>query len=113
MLSFTTLGVRGERAMTLGVMDATLTGMAGWRHAFGHTSPGKTYAFSAGDAFPPVPFSSGSWYARRMCRDVKRSRTWRAAWATARIGVAFPNRTPRGIDHGQSDGARVPPGWLR
>ncbi|MDW9500536.1 hypothetical protein GOB08_18950 [Sinorhizobium meliloti] len=52
VLSFTTLGVRGERAMTLGVMDATLTGMAGWRHAFGHTSPGKTYAFSAGDAFP-------------------------------------------------------------
>ena len=50
-VTFTTLGVRGEHALTLGAVDATLRGMVGWRHAFGDVTPETTHAFSAGDAF--------------------------------------------------------------
>ncbi|WMT92484.1 autotransporter domain-containing protein [Pelagibacterium sp. H642] len=50
-VTFTTLGLRGEHAMTLGTMDATLRGTVGWRHAFGDTTPESTHAFSGGDAF--------------------------------------------------------------
>ena len=41
---------------------------------------------------PPVPFSRGSWKARRRSREVKRSETKRDLRATARSGVDFPNR---------------------
>ncbi|WP_170990116.1 autotransporter domain-containing protein [Aquamicrobium sp. LC103] len=50
-VTFTTLGVRGEHAVTLGKMEVALSGMVGWRHALGDTTPESTHAFSAGDAF--------------------------------------------------------------
>lgn len=50
-ITFTTLGLRGEHAMTLGTIDATLRGMVGWQHAFGDTTPDSIHAFSAGNAF--------------------------------------------------------------
>ncbi len=46
-----TLGLRGEYAITSGAMNARLTGMVGWRHAFGGTTPQCVHAFSAGLAF--------------------------------------------------------------
>ncbi|WP_268968722.1 autotransporter outer membrane beta-barrel domain-containing protein [Tritonibacter mobilis] len=50
-VTFTTLGLRGEYAVTLGAMDATFNGMLGWRHAFGDTTPTSVHAFSESDAF--------------------------------------------------------------
>jgi len=48
---FTTLGLRGEHAVTLGTIGATVKGMLGWQHAYGDATPTSTHAFSAGDAF--------------------------------------------------------------
>ena len=53
---------------------------------------------------PPVPFSRGSWKARRRSREVKRSETKRDLRATARSGVDFPNRA-------DSPGATNRPLW--
>lgn len=50
-VTFTTLGLRAEHALTLGTIDATLRGMVGWRHAFGDATPKSELAFSVGDAF--------------------------------------------------------------
>ncbi|WP_167518119.1 autotransporter domain-containing protein [Brucella pseudintermedia] len=50
-VTFTTLGLRGEHTLTFGMMEATLKGMIGWRHAFGDTTPESTHLFTAGGAF--------------------------------------------------------------
>ncbi|AEC18768.1 autotransporter [Pusillimonas sp. T7-7] len=50
-VTFSTLGVRVAYTIDVGGLDATLTGLAGWRHAFGDHTPISTHAFSAGDAF--------------------------------------------------------------
>lgn len=47
----TTLGVRARQTLTLGTFQGTLTGGAGWRHAFGDLRPTSKLAFDAGDAF--------------------------------------------------------------
>ncbi|EKF16950.1 autotransporter domain-containing protein [Nitratireductor pacificus] len=49
--TFATLGLRAERAVALGGIDASLHGMVGWRHAFGDTTPTAAFAFAGGDAF--------------------------------------------------------------
>ena len=61
-VTFTTLGLRAEHALTLGTIDATLRGMVGWRHAFGDTTPENAHAFSVGDAFTiaGTPFARDS-----------------------------------------------------
>ncbi len=50
-VTFTTLGVRAEHAIALGEIDGTLSGMLGWRHAFGDTTPTSTHAFGGSDSF--------------------------------------------------------------
>ncbi|GAA2838004.1 autotransporter-associated beta strand protein [Aminobacter aminovorans] len=49
--TFTTLGVRASTDIAIRGMDATLHGMAGWRHAFGDVTPMTSVAFSGGGAF--------------------------------------------------------------
>jgi outer membrane autotransporter protein len=49
--TFTTLGLRVEHGFTLGAIDGTLSGMLGWRHAFGDTTPESTHAFAGSDSF--------------------------------------------------------------
>lgn len=49
--TITTLGLHSEMDIRLGPTNATLRGMAGWRHASGDIVPGSTLAFAAGDAF--------------------------------------------------------------
>lgn len=48
---FTTLGARASTDFTVGGVVATAKGSAGWRHAFGDTTPGSTLAFAGGGAF--------------------------------------------------------------
>lgn len=50
-ITYATLGMRAARDIAFGKVDATVTGMAGWRHAFGDIRPTSTHAFSAGQAF--------------------------------------------------------------
>lgn len=49
--TFSTLGVRASTDFTVGNVAATAKGSAGWRHAFGNTTPGSTFAFAGGGAF--------------------------------------------------------------
>lgn len=49
--TFTTLGLRASTDFAIGDITATTRGMAGWRHAFGDTTPLATHAFAGGDAF--------------------------------------------------------------
>jgi len=49
--SFTTLGVRASRDVSLGTVEATLRGALGWRHAFGDITPAISQAFQNSDAF--------------------------------------------------------------
>ncbi|KQW86263.1 hypothetical protein ASC89_00880 [Devosia sp. Root413D1] len=49
--SFTTLGLRLEHGFTVGAIDGTLSGMLGWRHAFGDTTPESIHAFTGSDSF--------------------------------------------------------------
>ena len=49
--TFTTLGMRASTDIAIHGMDATLRGMAGWRHAFGDVTPLTSVAFSGGSAF--------------------------------------------------------------
>lgn len=49
--TFATLGLRAQTKTQFGEIEATLRGMAGWRHAFGAT-PSSTFSFASGsDAF--------------------------------------------------------------
>jgi len=50
-VTYTTLGLRGEHAVTFGPMNGRLKAMIGWRHAFGDTIPESTHAFSVGSGF--------------------------------------------------------------
>ncbi|OWV69364.1 autotransporter outer membrane beta-barrel domain-containing protein [Rhizobium sp. N122] len=49
--TITTLGLRTEMDIRLGPTNATLRGMAGWRHAAGDVVPLSTQAFAGGEAF--------------------------------------------------------------
>ena len=49
--TFTTLGVRASTSFTLGSVEATAKASAGWRHAFGDTTPAATFAFAGGGTF--------------------------------------------------------------
>ncbi|PDS75805.1 autotransporter domain-containing protein [Rhizobium sp. L43] len=49
--TITTLGLHSEMEIRLGQANATLRGMAGWRHAAGDIVPVSTQAFAGGDAF--------------------------------------------------------------
>ncbi|MBI2741625.1 MAG: autotransporter domain-containing protein [Rhodospirillales bacterium] len=49
--TFTTLGLRASTDFAVGGVDATAKASAGWRHAFGDTTPGSTFAFAGGGAF--------------------------------------------------------------
>jgi outer membrane autotransporter protein len=50
-VTFTTVGVRGEKAYTLHGWKTTAHAMLGWRHAFGDTTPLSTFTFAGGNAF--------------------------------------------------------------
>lgn len=50
-VTFTTLGVRVNRAVNLGGTSATLKGMLGWEHGLGDTTPQSTLAFAGGKGF--------------------------------------------------------------
>jgi len=49
--TFTTLGLRASHDMEAGTVPVTLTGMLGWRHAFGDVDPEASLAFDTGSAF--------------------------------------------------------------
>ena len=49
--TFTTLGIRASTGFTLGGIDATVRASAGWRHAFGDTTPAAIFAFAGGGTF--------------------------------------------------------------
>ncbi|MHC1550511.1 autotransporter domain-containing protein [Phyllobacterium sp. K27] len=49
--TFTTIGLRTERNVKVGDMRISLTGMLGWRHAFGDKTPTASHAFVGSDAF--------------------------------------------------------------
>nr|WP_281493660.1 autotransporter domain-containing protein [Ancylobacter koreensis] len=51
--SFTTLGIRMEKDITLGTAAARLRGALGWQHAFGDITPEATQSFASGS----VPFT--------------------------------------------------------
>lgn len=50
-LTNTSLGVRMQRAVTLGTLDLDVSGALGWRHAFGDVSPETTLAFQGSQPF--------------------------------------------------------------
>ncbi|MFT3810493.1 MAG: autotransporter domain-containing protein [Micropepsaceae bacterium] len=50
-VTFTTLGFRLSHGFTIGGSAASAWGMAGWRHAFGDTTPMAAHAFAGGDTF--------------------------------------------------------------
>lgn len=49
--TFATLGLRGSTNLNLRGTKITVRSMAGWRHAFGDTTPLSAMRFSGGDAF--------------------------------------------------------------
>lgn len=49
--TFTTIGLRAKTEVGFGETTARLTGMAGWRHAFGDVDTFATHAFSGSGAF--------------------------------------------------------------
>ena len=51
-MTFATFGVRGHRELALPAgRDARISGMIGWRHGFGDTTPDETMAFAGGTPF--------------------------------------------------------------
>jgi len=50
-VTFTTLGLRAQHDIALGTVEATISGLLGWQHAFGDTTPQSTQAFATGSAF--------------------------------------------------------------
>lgn len=49
--TFTTIGIRGETGIELGGFDVRLSGMLGWRHAMGDTTPVSDHSFTGADGF--------------------------------------------------------------
>ncbi len=49
--TFATLGLRGDTEIALGNTPARATGLIGWQHAFGPTTPSQTHALAGGNAF--------------------------------------------------------------
>jgi outer membrane autotransporter protein len=49
--AFNTLGLRGSKTFDIGGQRVTLSGMAGWRHAYGDVTPLSRNAFAGGNAF--------------------------------------------------------------
>lgn len=49
--TFTTLGMRASTDFTLGSVNASAKASAGWRHAYGETTPAATFAFTGGGPF--------------------------------------------------------------
>lgn len=52
--TFTTLGLRAQHSITSHGLDAKLTGMVGWRHAFGNVEANGTHAFGSSSTFEVV-----------------------------------------------------------
>jgi subtilase-type serine protease len=50
-VTFTTLGLRASKQLRFGGAEATLRGMAGWRHAYGDVTPLSSLAFAGMDTF--------------------------------------------------------------
>ena len=50
-LTYTTLGLRAATTVAIGANPVRLSAMAGWRHAFGDTTPVTTNRFAGGSAF--------------------------------------------------------------
>jgi fibronectin-binding autotransporter adhesin len=50
-VTFTTLGLRAEHNIALGMVEATVSGLLGWQHAFDDTNPQSTQAFATGNTF--------------------------------------------------------------
>jgi outer membrane autotransporter protein len=48
---FTTLGVRPSTSISWDTSNATIRGMAGWRHTFGDVTPSSTVSFAGSDTF--------------------------------------------------------------
>lgn len=49
--TYTTLGMRASSDFLLSGSSATVSGMLGWRHAFGNLTSSSKFAFAGGDAF--------------------------------------------------------------
>lgn len=49
--AFNTLGMRASRTFDFGGQSVTLSGMAGWRHAYGDATPLSSHIFTGGNAF--------------------------------------------------------------
>lgn len=49
--TFTTLGLRSSSAVTLHDVTGVITGMIGWRHAYGDLDPTTTLSFEGSDSF--------------------------------------------------------------
>jgi outer membrane autotransporter protein len=49
--TFTKIGIRGETGIELGEFDVRLSGMLGWRHAMGDTTPVSDHSFTGADGF--------------------------------------------------------------
>lgn len=85
----------GVEPDALFIQTATLTGMMGWRHAFGDTIPESTHAFSAGDAFTVA----GTPIARNGA--VVEAGVDLDLTPTATFGLAYQSRFASGTrDHG-------------
>lgn len=50
-VTFSTAGLRGSAAITLGSVQGTVRGSLGWRHAFGDDTPVSTLRFQGGQQF--------------------------------------------------------------
>ena len=50
-VTYATLGLRAERAITLGETKGKAHAMVGWQHAFGETGPSTSHSFAGGDSF--------------------------------------------------------------
>lgn len=50
-VTFTTLGLRASAEASLGAVQGRLTGMAGWRHAFGNANPQASLGFAGAAPF--------------------------------------------------------------
>ena len=94
-MTFATLGLRAEKRIELGKAQLTLTGTAGWRHAFGDTAPEASHRFAGGSAFTVagVPIARNS--------AVVEAGVDFALSSTATLGVSYTGQLASGArDHG-------------